>query len=287
MAPTDEHGQKSSWADDLLDLPPPSCVVEGTTKTLTEYTYDENDKIVKVISTFRIEKRQVPKAIALRKGWKKYGQSVNDPPGPNSATTIVAEDVTMQFVTVKDEEEAEKDDVKKKLLDQAKGQVKCRLCREDHWTKLCPYKEQLDPLRTSLMGEDKEEESASAPASSTGGKVLGGSGGKYVPPSMREGANKRGESMGNRGRDDAITVRVTNLSDSTREQDLQDLFSPFGEIVRIYLARDKNTGMPKGFAFINFLRKEEAERAIEVLNGFGYDHLILNVEWARPSGTQS
>ncbi|KAA0183329.1 hypothetical protein HAZT_HAZT005613 [Hyalella azteca] len=188
----------------------------------------------------------------------------------------------MLFVTVKDEEDAEKEDVKKKLLDQAKGQVKCRICREDHWTKLCPYKEQLDPLRTSLMGDDKEEENAGPVATGSGGKSLGGSGGKYVPPSMREGANKRGESMGNRsGRDDAITVRVTNLSDSTREQDLQDLFSPFGEIVRIYLARDKNTGMPKGFAFINFMRKEEAERAIEVLNGYGYDHLILNVEWAR------
>lgn len=52
--------------------------------------------MLQVVSTFRIEKRQVPKAIALRKSWKKYGQSANDPPGPSSATTIVAEDVAMQ-----------------------------------------------------------------------------------------------------------------------------------------------------------------------------------------------
>lgn len=74
-----------------------------------------------------------------------------------------------------------------------------------------------------------------------------------MPPSLREGANRRGESMGNRSRDDTITVRVTNLSDSTREQDLEDLFRPFGDIVRIFLAKDRNTGVSKGFAFIHFV----------------------------------
>ena len=47
-------------------------------------------------------------------------------------------------------------------------------------------------------------------------------------------------------------MRVTNLSESTREQDLQELFKSFGDIVRIFLAKDKNTGVSKGFAFINF-----------------------------------
>lgn len=69
---------------------------------------------------------------------------------------------------------------------------------------------------------------------------------------MREGASKRGESMAMRGRDETATVRVTNLSESTREQDLQELFRQFGDIVRIFLAKDKNTGISKGFAFINF-----------------------------------
>ena len=52
--------------------------------------------------------------------------------------------------------------------------------------------------------------------------------------------------------DETATVRVTNLSENTREQDLQDLFRPFGDISRIFLAKDKNTGQSKGFAFINF-----------------------------------
>ena len=45
--------------------------------------------------------------------------------------------------------------------------------------------------------------------------------------------------------DEAATIRVTNLSEDTREADLQDLFRPFGAIQRIYLAKDKNTGQSK------------------------------------------
>ena len=45
--------------------------------------------------------------------------------------------------------------------------------------------------------------------------------------------------------DDHATIRVTNLSEDTREDDLQDLFRPFGSISRIYLAKDKNTGISK------------------------------------------
>lgn len=37
----------------------------------------------------------------------------------------------------------------------------------------------------------------------------------------------------------------------------------------------------QGFAFISFHRREDAARAIAGVSGFGYDHLILNVEWAK------
>ena len=83
------------------------------------------------------------------------------------------------------------------------------------------------------------------------------------------------------GVDDTATIRVSNLSEDTRESDLQDLFRPWGPISRIYLAKDKETGKSKGFAFINYVRREVGEKAIVNLSGYGYDHLILNVEWAK------
>ena len=50
--------------------------------------------------------------------------------------------------------------------------------------------------------------------------------------------------------------------------------------VWIYLSKDKMTGECRGFAFVHYYN---AQKAIATFNGFGYDHLILNVEWAKPS----
>src|SRR5579871_5672794 len=76
--------------------------------------------------------------------------------------------------------------------------------------------------------------------------------------------------------------RVTNLSEDATDADLRELFRPFGIISRLYLCKDRQTGKSRGFAFVNFSRRLEAEEAIRRLNGHGYDNLILCVEWAPP-----
>ena len=119
---------------------------------------------------------------------------------------------------------------------------------------------------------------------------------KYVPPGQRGAAGAAGgkslESMAanieENGRKfddrDQNTIRVTNISEDTTEADLQDLFSPFGRISRVYLAKDRETMQSRGFAFISFVHHNDAATAMAKLQGFGYDHLILKLEWARPSG---
>jgi hypothetical protein len=57
----------------------------------------------------------------------------------------------------------------------------------------------------------------------------------------------------------------------------------FGSIQRVYLAKDRETGMSRGFAFINFYERDDAQKSIDKLDGHGYDHLILSVSWAAPS----
>lgn len=122
-----------------------------------------------------------------------------------------------------------------------------------------------------------------------GGGVLptAGAKGGYVPPSVRNrGAAGAGESMsshrrGGPGGDDN-SVRVTNLSEDTREDDLRDLFSPFGQVSRVYIAVDRETGESRGFGFVNFVYRADAQHAIDKLDGYGYDSLILRVEWAAP-----
>jgi translation initiation factor 3 subunit G len=79
---------------------------------------------------------------------------------------------------------------------------------------------------------------------------------------------------------DEATICVSNLSEETEEQDVRDLFNHFGYISRVHLVRDKFNNSSKGVAFVTFNDKTNAQRAIDCVSGFGYDHLILQVEWA-------
>lgn len=68
---------------------------------------------------------------------------------------------------------------------------------------------------------------------------------------------------------------------------MQELFSPFGSISRIYIAYDRETGESRGFAFVNFVHRDDAARAVAKLDGHGYDNLILRVEFAAPRAERS
>lgn len=50
---------------------------------------------------------------------------------------------------------------------------------------------------------------------------------------------------------------------------------------RVFIAKDKHTNKPKGFAFVTYEHREHAEMAIQKLNGYKLDHLVLKVEWTR------
>jgi len=295
----------SSWADEIEEgdnttLPQPSEKIKGDTKVVTEYNFNEDGKKVRIVRTYKIERKMVPKVVAERRNnWAKFGMSKGDKPGPNPQTTVVAEEIWMQFVANKEESEKEQDQsALDKLKATNRGVVKCRICKEDHWTTQCPYKDTLGPLRESLTGPVDGEPGAetggspgpagtAAPAPAAGGSTVGG---KYVPPSRRGAggmsdaqARIAGDTMPRDRREDTAAIRVSNLSENAQENDLQELFRPFGHIARIFLAKDKMTGQCKGFAFVNYYRKDEAAKAIATLNGFGYDHLILSVEWAKPA----
>lgn len=106
--------------------------------------------------------------------------------------------------------------------------------------------------------------------------------GVYVPPTRKLGmAGETG--YGGRGdRPPDYSLRVSNLSETVTESDLRALFGKFGDISRACVVFDRETGEHRGFAFVNFRLKSCAEKAIEFLDGFGYENMILRVEMAAP-----
>lgn len=222
---------KSSWADEVLldsgGLPPPTETFENGLKVLTEYKYNNDNKKTKTVRTYKISKQTVPKCAAKRKTWAKFGDSASDKAGPNPHTTMVSEDVNMQFITNK-EEEKQSDN----LLDPLKSMAKCRICQGEHWSVNCPYK------GTSMEANKLMDNKAAAPAGSAAEAAAGSKTGKYIPPFMKD-SGKGGLTLGMRGRDDTTAIRISNLSESMVEADLEELVKKIGPHSKMYLARDK------------------------------------------------
>ena len=78
----------SSWADeieegDVTTLPPSSEKVKGDIKMVTDYSFNEDGKKVKTVRSYKMERKMVPKVVAERRAWHKFGMSKDDKQGPN------------------------------------------------------------------------------------------------------------------------------------------------------------------------------------------------------------
>jgi len=284
---------KTSWADDVDEFEQPAkvedSVDENGIRTTVEFTVNDEGKKVKITRKIKrtLQKAVVDHTVAERKTWAKFGQEKGNQPGPDRATTTVGENVALKLSAGNKSSEPEpsaEQTMKSNLVRAGAGKVVCRLCKGDHFTAKCPYKDSLpglDGADTPPFGGDD----TGAPADPSAAAPSASAGGKYVPPSMRGGGGRGpGESMSRPGgnRDDLPTLRVTNISEDTQENDLRDLFGKFGRVARVYVGRDRETGAGKGFAFVSFEERAVAQRAMEKMHGFGYDNLILNIQWSQP-----
>lgn len=75
---------------------------------------------------------------------------------------------------------------------------------------------------------------------------------------------------------------VGNLSFNTTENDLQDAFAAHGTVVEANLMVDRMSGRSRGFAFVTMSTPEEAQKAIQALNGASLDGRAVTVNIARP-----
>ena len=77
-------------------------------------------------------------------------------------------------------------------------------------------------------------------------------------------------------------IFVGNLDFSATESSVRSLFEPYGNVERVSLVTDRDTGRSRGFAFVEMSDSAEADRAIAGLNGTDLDGRTLNINEARP-----
>ena len=79
-----------------------------------------------------------------------------------------------------------------------------------------------------------------------------------------------------------MSIYIGNLSYSAKEEDLEGVFSEYGKVKRITLPTDRETGRPRGFAFVEMEDEANEEKAIEALDGAEWMGRELRVNKAKP-----
>jgi cold-inducible RNA-binding protein len=77
-------------------------------------------------------------------------------------------------------------------------------------------------------------------------------------------------------------IFVGNLSFQTNQDDLMQAFSQYGNVERVNIVTDRDSGQPRGFAFVEMTERRDAENAISHLNGTELNGRAMNVNEARP-----
>lgn len=77
-------------------------------------------------------------------------------------------------------------------------------------------------------------------------------------------------------------IYVGNISFQTSEQDLDAAFSAYGQVDRVQIVKDRETGQSRGFAFVEMANNAEADKAMAALNGADFGGRTLTVNEARP-----
>lgn len=79
-----------------------------------------------------------------------------------------------------------------------------------------------------------------------------------------------------------MNMYIGNLSYDVTEEDLQAVFSKFGDVESVNIIMDRHSGRPKGFGFVDMPDNSEADKAIKALNGSDLKGRTMKISQAKP-----
>lgn len=173
----------------------------------------------------------------------------------------------------------------KKMLINDSSNIFCRHCNGNHWSKNCTVKDYYKTLEEIDKKLNKTKEAESNQEKKDG----------YIAPHLRKKKNNNqnnnvAENENKRSnRKEVIagkekSIRISNLPINITDNGLYSWLSQFNlDEYQLHRPTDKFKGGYRDFAFINFLYREQAKRAMEILskNRIRLSHYIVSVEWAK------
>lgn len=211
----------------------------------------------------------------MAQSWPRFGKAENE--DPSETTDISYDEVYMQDPNEQEPQEDMAEKIRRAQIEQAmKARVKAMLDKEEQERKFAE------------AGLGAPGAAGAGPGPGIGGGLGGGPGAAAGPgagPGAAAGTGKYQAAFSNSmGRfSEEPKIKVSSLDEAATEEDLRDLCSHYGMVDRVHIARDRETFDSRGFAFVSFLTRRDAQRALEGLNRKPYGYRVLHVEWAKPS----
>jgi RNA recognition motif-containing protein len=84
-----------------------------------------------------------------------------------------------------------------------------------------------------------------------------------------------------------MSIYVGNLSYKVNQEDLNEVFTEYGTVKRVHVPTDRDTGRPRGFAFVEMESEANEDKAIQALDGAEWMDRELKVNKARPREDRS
>lgn len=240
----------------------------GLVERIKFHTNSKGQKI-KSVTKLRVSeiKLKTPKRVELRKNLPRFGDAKM---GEENVTNPSKEWVLMEHPDDQLVEDVDDPGMAKTLANFIIKQQETKAARELEMDNDDMNDYKRDRVETQSSGLEPQSD-------------------KYVPPGAKQGGPVGVSSLDKLAQSQVLTeantttIRVSNLTKAITDGDLHDLFAPFGRILRISLPRVEKTKEPRGFAYVAYYNRSDAEKAMEKLNGHGYDHLIIKLEWTVPS----
>lgn len=284
--------KKANWGDDDDEGDYETKVDSQGQKLRVRTKINGKGQTIRVTQTVKVVevKVRVPKRVIERRNLKKFGDAIEG----ETNVTLLSKD----YIAMEHPDDSLVDETEDQGMNSLAGFIlkqQERALEREHDLEFGDLDEmQLDENGDPIMPTAESVAAAGATSSS-------GASGKYVAPGGRGGPPRAGGSgldaafagkSSESNRDAECTLRVSNLSKAATEDDLRELFCRYGRVLRVSLPKverkDERGNIykePKGFCYIAFAERADAEVAMNALQGHGYDHLILKIEWAKaPSG---
>ena len=228
---------------------------ENNVKIVEIVTSDIYGRKIKIIQRVRVTttiQRRNKYIERRRKTFKRFGVCSNQI-GIEPGITMTGDDINIMVTFNKKDSNSNTATPKTRLV--------CRNCGmvDQHFTMKCPNK------ISKILS--KEEDTTVPPITNKN---------KYVPPHLKHKTNSETDGVEGNRRNRENNIKLSNFSEDVTEDDLYELIcKSVCDPKRVFIVKDKKTQKSKGYAYISFYNKQDTNKALEVLNGKGFNYCIL------------